>query len=234
MAEVLTASFGLQAAPKWEKLRGKTYPDTESEQLTALETDETVRDYRKRREGWASDPYRPIYHMSSLYGMGDANGLCEWQGRYHLFYQFGPPGANRVHWGHCYSEDLVHWHDLPPALYPDTELHCFSGQCLVEDERVIALYHGKMSGNSIATASDPLLLNWKKHPNNPVIPNVETNQYEQPYNVFDPCIWKEEDGYYSISGTSANGWIRERRRSASHLFLFTRPNPLGISPSVAD
>ena len=26
------------------------------------------------------------------------------------------------------------------------------------------------------------------------------------------------DGYYSISGTSANGWIRERRRSASHLF----------------
>ena len=205
-------------ADAWEKLRDKTYPDTESEQLTALETDETVRDYRKRREGWASDPYRPIYHMSSLYGMGDANGLCEWQGRYHLFYQFGPPGANRVHWGHCYSEDLVHWHDLPPALYPYTELHCFSGQCLVEDERVIALYHGKMSGNSIATASDPLLLNWKKHPNNPVIPNVETNQYEQPYNVFDPCIWKEEDGYYSISGTSANGWIRERRRSASHLF----------------
>ena len=92
-------------ADAWEKLRGKTYPDTESEQLTALETDETVHDYKKRREGWASDPYRPIYHMSSLYGMGDANGLCEWQGRYHLFYQFGPPGANRVHWGHCYSED---------------------------------------------------------------------------------------------------------------------------------
>ena len=218
MAKVLTASFGLQAEPKWKKLRGKTYPDTEVEQFAALETDETVRDYKKRREAWASDPYRPIYHMSSLYGMGDANGLCEWQGRYHLFYQFGPPDVNRVHWGHCYSEDLVHWHDLPPALYPDTELHCFSGQCLVEDERVVAIYHGKMSGNSIATANDPLLLNWKKHPNNPVIPNVETNQYEQPYNVFDPCIWKEADGYYSISGTSANGWIRERRRSASHLF----------------
>ena len=93
MAEVLTASFGLQAAPKWEKLRGNAYPDTETEQLTALEADETVRGYKKRREAWASDPYRPIYHMSSLYGMGDANGLCEWQGRYHLFYQFGPPGC---------------------------------------------------------------------------------------------------------------------------------------------
>ena len=30
MAEVLTASFGLQVAPKWEKLRGETYPDTET------------------------------------------------------------------------------------------------------------------------------------------------------------------------------------------------------------
>jgi len=32
----------------------------------------------------------------------------------------------------------------------------------VADERVIA-NHGKMLGNSIATARDPLLLNWKKH-----------------------------------------------------------------------
>jgi len=33
----------------------------------------------------------------------------------------------------------------------------------VADERVIAIYHGKMSRNSIATARDPLLRNWKKH-----------------------------------------------------------------------
>ncbi len=32
MAEVLTASFGLQATPKWDKLENKTYPDTEAEQ----------------------------------------------------------------------------------------------------------------------------------------------------------------------------------------------------------
>ena len=74
-------------ADRWEQLKGNTYPDTEAEQLAALETDETVHDYKRRREAWSSDPYRPIYHLSSLYGMGDANGLCEWQGRYHLFYQ---------------------------------------------------------------------------------------------------------------------------------------------------
>ena len=160
---------------KWEKLKGKIYPDTLDEQLKALATDETIRSYREQRELMASDPYRPLYHMSSLSNMGDANGLCHWQNRYHLFYQFVPEGSDRIHWGHCYSDNLVHWQDLPPALYPDTELHCFSGQTLVEEERVIALYHGKESGNSIATASDPMLLNWKKSPNNPVIPNVDAN-----------------------------------------------------------
>ena len=49
----------------WEKLAGKTYPDTAAEQFVSLETDETVRAYKKRREAWASDPYPPIYHMSS-------------------------------------------------------------------------------------------------------------------------------------------------------------------------
>ena len=96
--------------------------------------------------------------------------------RHHVFYQYDPEGkTKRVHWGHLYSRDLVHWQDLPPALYPDTERHCYSGQTLVEDDRVIAIYHGKESGNAIATASDPLLLNWKKHPDNPVIPNPDAD-----------------------------------------------------------
>jgi len=117
----------------WEKLKGKIYPDTLDEQIKALEKDETFLSYKERRKQLALDPYRPLYHISSLSNMGDPNGLCHWQNRYHLFYQFGPEDANRAHWGHLYSSDLVHWEDLPPALYPDTELHCYSGQTLVEE-----------------------------------------------------------------------------------------------------
>ena len=148
----------------WEQLGGKTYPDTLEAQFEVLEVDEAIMFRKARREELASDPYRPLYHYSAFTNFGDANGFCQWQGKYHLFYQFGPEGAGRVHWGHCYSEDLIHWHDLPVALYPDTELHCFSGQVVVEEDRVAAIYHGKKSGNAIATASDPLLLNWKKVP----------------------------------------------------------------------
>ena len=205
-----------------EPLSGETYPSTLDEQLKALEGDETVRRFAESRQRLAAvDPYRPLYHFSSPENyMNDPNGLCQWQGRYHMFYQFRPAGVDRVHWGHTVSDDLIHWRDLPVALYPDVERDCFSGQTLVEPDRVIAMYHGTQSGNAIATASDPLLLNWAKRPNNPVIPGDNRSESGAGgYRVFDPCIWKEEDGlYYSVSGTY---WKGERGVDAvgvAHLF----------------
>ena len=40
---------------QWERLKGKTYPDTLAEQLTTLETDETLISYKKQRERMAQD-----------------------------------------------------------------------------------------------------------------------------------------------------------------------------------
>ena len=117
--------------PKLEGLRGKTYPATLEEQLKALETDEDLLKFNESRERLAADPYRPLYHFSPPADlMNDPNGLCQWQGRYHLFYQFIPDGQDRVLWGHTVSDDLVHWRDMPPALYPDKERSCFSGQAM--------------------------------------------------------------------------------------------------------
>lgn len=189
------------------------------DQLKALESNNELRRFSESRKRLAADPYRPLYHFSPPgNSMNDPNGLCQWQGRYHLFYQFVPQNQNRVHWGHAVSEDLVHWHDLPIALHPYQERDCFSGQTLVETDRVIAIYHGTQAGNMIATASDPLLLNWRKHPNNPVIPIVPVDENGYPYRVFDPCIWKEDDGYYSISGTYKDGKLRVNCRGVAHLF----------------
>ena len=119
-----------------EPLSGEVYPETLDEQLRAIETDDTVRRFRESRDRLAEqDPYRPLYHFSSPENyMNDPNGLCQWQGRYHMFYQFRPMGVDRVHWGHTVSDDLVHWRDLPMALYPDVERDCFSGQTLVEPD----------------------------------------------------------------------------------------------------
>ncbi len=194
----------------------ETYPRTLDEQLEALRDDGQLQRFRESRERLASDRYRPLYHFSVPESkLNDPNGLCRWQGRYHMFYQFWPDGADRVHWGHAVSDDMVHWEDLPVALYPTTERDCFSGQTVVEPDRVIAIYHGTQSGNAIATADDPLLLNWEKHPDNPVIPITPGGE---PYRVFDPCIWREDDGYYCLSGPSKDGEVGRDCRNVDHLF----------------
>ena len=181
------------------------------EEMILVGRHEQVRAFTRNRENTAGDPYRPLYHFSAPGNMiHDPNGLCQWQGLYHIFYQYHK--GKGVKWGHACSKDLLHWKDLPVAIVPTIEADCFSGQTLVEDDRVIAMYHGTGVGNMIATANDPLLLNWSKNPDNPVIRDWTENYKTSsvlPYRIFDPCIWKEENGYYySLSGSFQDGEIR--------------------------
>jgi beta-fructofuranosidase len=155
--------------------------------------------FKESREKLSNDPYRPIYHYVNPEGrLNDPNGLCFWQGRWHLFYQAYPPEDPRQHWGHAVSDDLLHWKDLPLAIYPDPERKCFSGAAFVEEDRVIAIYHGIDQGTMVAVSSDPLLLNWDKVTGKAVIPLPEKGE-KLPYNVFDPCIWKQGDYYYALT-----------------------------------
>ena len=172
--------------------------------------------FRESRKRLAADPYRPLYHFTSPEsGLNDPNGLCFWQGLWHLFYQAFPPEDPRPHWGHAVSEDLVRWRDLPYAISPGPEEGCWSGATLVEPRRVIAMYHGHQLGNVVAVADDPLLLNWEKLTGDTVIPNAcpiweaatgrenllgGTPPAGAINSVYDPCIWKQGDTYYSISG----------------------------------
>ena len=184
-----------------------TFPETLTEQEEALKTNPLMNRMIDYRQSYENDPHRPIYHyVNPEHTLNDPNGLCFWQNRWHLFYQAYPPEDPRQHWGHAVSHDLVHWRDLPYAIYPNPENCCFSGTTLVEDERVIAMYHGTEVGNMVATSSDPLLLNWKKLTNQAVIPIRSEDSSPLPYRVFDPCIWKKDKFYYSLSGgTLPNG-----------------------------
>jgi len=223
------------------------YAETLKEQETELKSDPFILRFIKSRESMADDPFRPLYHFVSPEStLNDPNGLCFWQGLWHMFYQGYPPEDRNQHWGHAFSKDLIHWKDLPYAIYPNPERSCFSGSTLVEENRVIAIYHGVEAGTMIATSSDPLLLNWDKLTGEPVIPTsrplksasdqdiidgqalfeywskqVTRNQprpAKLPYRVFDPCIWKKGDFYYSLSAGTLPHKPTGKRTRANFLF----------------
>ena len=203
-----------------------------AEQEAQLAEHPLLRHFAESRRVLAADRHRPQYHFVSPESrMNDPNGLCFWQGRWHLFYQAYPPEDPRQHWGHAISEDLIHWRDLPYAIAPGPEHCCFSGSTLVERNRVIAMYHGTRVGNMVAIADDPLLLNWEKLTGGPVIPmgadGTEESLHQSPdgsplpYRVHDPCIWQKDGLYYSLSNGTLPGPGGKQFRAA---FLFSSPD----------
>ena len=179
-----------------------TFASTLEEQEEQLKTNPLMHRFKEDRKKWASDPHVPLYHFYSPDNrLNDPNGLSYWQGRWHMFYQAYPVEDPRQHWGHAVSEDLIHWRDLPFAIYPNPEYQCFSGAAFVEEDRVIAMYHGTRLGNMVATSTDPLLLNWDKVTDGaPISMYPGEDGKPLPYRVFDPCIWKKDDVYYALSG----------------------------------
>jgi beta-fructofuranosidase len=183
------------------------FADTLEEQEAQLADNPLLERFRVSRKKILTDPHHPLYHFTSPENaLNDPNGLSFWKGNWHLFYQGYPPEDSRQHWGHAVSDDLIHWRDLPYAIYPDPERACYSGAAFVEDDRVIAMYYGTTVGCMIAVSDDPLLLNWEKLTGRAVIPHARPGEPALPYNIFDPCIWKQGDCYYALTaGQSDDG-----------------------------
>ncbi len=162
----------------------------------------------------APDRHRPSFHLLPPSGwMNDPNGVVHWRGRYHVFYQHNPLASRwgTPSWGHAVSDDLVHWQHAPIALAPEappTDLDgCWSG-CFVDDDGTpTLLYSTARDGEQVtclATGS-PDLVRWTKHPDNPVMrpPNGLRGQTMEAFR--DPWVWREDDGWYALVGTSIGG-----------------------------
>jgi len=192
----------------------------------------------------AQDHHRPQFHYAPAQNwMNDPNGVIQWGGRYHLFYQYNPYGANHanMHWGHAVSDNLTHWEELPVAIAPsDADHDCggiFSG-CMVDDNGTPrAIYTGVNADNSIQTqciangSSD--LITWDYDVNNPVISKLPP-EVGQTADFRDPYVWQANDKtWYMAVGSRIEGvGGTVLLYQSDNLTDWTYLNPLFVSGSA--
>ncbi|KAL1816339.1 hypothetical protein DCAR_0520725 [Daucus carota subsp. sativus] len=146
------------------------------------------------QKNWMNDPNGPLFHM----------------GWYHFFYQYNPNSAvwGNITWGHAVSKDLINWFHLPIAMVPDNWYDIagvWTGSAtILPDGQIIMLYTGKTANLTEvqnlaypANLSDPLLLEWVKHPGNPVMvppPGIGFKDFRDP-----TTAWLGPDGMWRIT-----------------------------------
>jgi beta-fructofuranosidase len=161
-----------------------------------------------------ADIYRLKLHIQPPSGwLNDPNGLCQYKGIYHVFYQYSinPIGDNKC-WGHKTTSDFIHWNTEETKLLPDQKFDrdgVYSGSALISDGKMYLYYTGnvKNEGNYnyitngresnliMVESSDGYNFSGKKL--------LMTNEdYPRNYSchIRDPKVWKVEDSYYMLLG----------------------------------
>jgi fructan beta-fructosidase len=175
------------------------------------------------------EKHRQQFHFSpEEKWMNDPNGMVFFNNEYHLFYQYHPFGTTwgPMHWGHAVSKDLIHWEQLPIALYPDEHGDTFSGSAVVDWNNTSGLFQNGPGLVAIYTSADNYPdserprqrqslaystdngRTWTKYEGNPVLSDVNITDYRDP-----KVFWHEE----------TNKWVMVLATGQS-ITIYTSPN----------
>ena len=163
-----------------------------------------------------TDKWRQKLHLEPPRGwLNDPNGLCWFNGRYHVFFQYAPDsaeGGGKKCWGHYESPDLLKWDFVGTALFPDIPEDrngVYSGSAVIANDTMELFYTGnvKESGahdyitsgrgaNVIRVSSkDGRGFSEKRV----LLRNSDYPEYCSCH-VRDPKLWEENGKYYMILG----------------------------------
>ena len=158
---------------------------------------------------WPGYHFRPREHW-----VNDPNGLTEYKGTYHLYYQYNPHGDTwgDIHRGHATSADLTHWQERPVAMRPCTEkgeIHCFSGSaCKLRDGKPVFYYTSvgeEQAGRGCRDGAEQ----WMAFPSPDMDTLIQTDAYAMRAEMHggrdvrewrDPCVIPYHDGYLMVLG----------------------------------
>lgn len=165
--------------------------------------DEEVEESRSFIE---TDPHRLQYHLMPPAGLlNDPNGLIQFNGIYHVFFQWNPfeTKHGKKSWGHYTSTDLVNWTLENAALMPDSWYDkdgCYSGSAVEHEGKLYLFYTGNVKNEQderesyqcLAVSDDGMHFEKK----GPVLdlPEGYTAHFR------DPKVWKEEEYWLMVLG----------------------------------
>lgn len=151
------------------------------------------------------ESYRLGYHFSPPLGwMNDPNGLCYYNGEYHIYFQHIYPINDKewspMGWGHASTKDFKNYTIHPMAIYADESGMAWSGSCVYDEHNTSGFF--KDGGGLVAAYTRTLPeIYWQKisiahssdgivftdYENNPVLPNTDFIQ-----NFRDPKVFYHE------------------------------------------
>ncbi|MHD0397803.1 glycoside hydrolase family 32 protein [Staphylococcus simulans] len=152
-------------------------------------------------------PWRQHFHIQPVSGLlNDPNGFIYFKGQYHLFYQWYPLGPvhGLKYWYHVVSDDLVHFENQGPVVYPDTtyDSHgAYSGSSIQIENQLYLFYTGnhrtkdwqRVPYQMAAKLNDHFQVTDK-------LPLIEGPPKGYTDHFRDPKVWQDNESYYFVIG----------------------------------
>ncbi|MBQ9059323.1 MAG: glycoside hydrolase family 32 protein [Atopobiaceae bacterium] len=158
--------------------------------------------------------WRLNFHLQAPVGwLSDPNGLCHFNGEYHIFHQYAPRWCWQGHgWGHWISSDLVSWEWCGGDIIPDMPLDAdgaYSGSSVVHDGQMWCYYtgnvlepgdhdydySGRQANEMLCTSNDGRNFSEKRL----VLDNAGYPTYCSCH-VRDPKVWQQNGAWHMLLG----------------------------------
>ena len=185
--------------------------------MTALTKDLIKLTAEAEKKADRDEKFRQKLHLMPPTGwLNDPNGLCQFNGVYHAFFQYSPLNAEGgvKMWGHYTSGDMIDWEYQGVMLYPDQPFDCsgvYSGCAFIEDGEMYLYYTGNVkledrddydyvnsgreSNTVLVTSADGMHFSRKK-----LLMTNRDYPADLTLHVRDPKVWKEGGIYYMLQG----------------------------------
>ena len=170
----------------------------------------------KEKETAEEKKYREKLHLMPPAGwLNDPNGLCQFHGVYHAFFQYSPFNAEGgvKMWGHYTSQNMIDWEYQGVELYPDQPFDChgvYSGSAFIEDGKMYLYY----TGNVKLEDGEFDYINTGREANTVLVVSEDGKNFgakkelmrnadypsDLTCHVRDPKVWKDGEIYYMIQG----------------------------------